>query len=66
MLSILALITSLRLSVAERFESEKGAAAAEYGLILAFIALAIIVGVTLVGTNLNAFFNDLGTAIGNW
>ncbi len=37
--------------------SEKGASAVEYGLLVALIALAIIVAVTLLGTNLSAMFN---------
>jgi pilus assembly protein Flp/PilA len=40
--------------------SERGVTAIEYGLIAALIALAIIVGITLVGTNLNALFNYIG------
>lgn len=39
---------------------EDGAAAIEYGLIAALIAVAIIVGATLLGTNLNTLFNNLG------
>lgn len=41
-------------------ESERGVTAIEYGLIAALVALAIIVGITLVGTNLNALFNFIG------
>lgn len=36
--------------------SEEGVTAIEYGLIAALIALAIITGVTLVGTNLSGLF----------
>lgn len=38
---------------------DAGATAVEYGLIVALIALAIIVAVTLVGTNLSTLFNDV-------
>lgn len=38
---------------------EEGVTAIEYGLIAALIALAIIVGVTAVGTNLNTLFNSI-------
>lgn len=38
---------------------DAGATAVEYGLIVALIALAIIVAVTLVGTNLTNLFNDV-------
>jgi pilus assembly protein Flp/PilA len=40
---------------------EKGATAVEYGLIVSLIAIAIIVAVTLVGTNLNLLFNKVAT-----
>jgi pilus assembly protein Flp/PilA len=38
-------------------DSEKGVTAIEYGLIASLIAVAIIVAITLVGTNLAAIFN---------
>jgi pilus assembly protein Flp/PilA len=41
-------------------ESERGVTAIEYGLIASLVALAIIIGVTLLGTNLNALFNYIG------
>ena len=41
------------------FKREEGATAIEYGLIAALIALAIIVAVTLVGTNLSALFEKI-------
>ena len=41
-------------------ETEQGVTAIEYGLIASLIAVAIIVGVTLVGTNLNGLFNYIG------
>jgi pilus assembly protein Flp/PilA len=41
-------------------DSEKGVTAIEYGLIASLVAVAIIVGITLVGTNLNALFNYIG------
>jgi pilus assembly protein Flp/PilA len=37
-------------------KSQNGVTAVEYGLIASLIAIAIIAGVTLVGTNLNALF----------
>ena len=40
-------------------KDESGATAIEYGLIAALIALAIITGATLLGTNLNAKFNQI-------
>ncbi len=41
-------------------ESERGVTAIEYGLIASLVAIAIIVGITLVGTNLNSLFNYIG------
>ena len=38
------------------FNSERGVTAIEYGLIAALIAVAIIVAVRLVGTNLSGLF----------
>ena len=38
---------------------EERATAVEYGLIVSLIAVAIIVGVTAVGTNLLALFNGV-------
>ena len=38
-------------------DSERGVTAIEYGLIASLIAVAIIVAVTLVGTNLSGLFN---------
>ncbi|WP_433874532.1 Flp family type IVb pilin [Sinomonas atrocyanea] len=45
-------------------EKEKGATATEYALLVAFIALAIVAGVTAFGVQLNTFFEGLGAAIG--
>jgi pilus assembly protein Flp/PilA len=44
-------------------KNESGATAIEYGLIAALIAVAIIVGATAVGTNLNTKFNDIATKV---
>ena len=43
--------------------SETGATAIEYGLIAALIAVVIIGGVTLVGTNLTAIFNTVAGSL---
>ena len=44
-------------------QDEDGAAAIEYGLIAALIAVAIIVGAGLLGTNLNDIFNRLAACM---
>jgi pilus assembly protein Flp/PilA len=38
---------------------EEGQTMAEYGLLVAFIALVALIGVTLLGTNLKTFFNNV-------
>ncbi len=40
-------------------DSERGVTAIEYGLIGTLVALAIIVGATALGVNLNGIFNYL-------
>ena len=42
---------------------EEGVTAIEYGLIAALIAVAIIAAVTVVGTQLDATFDKIGTAL---
>lgn len=41
-------------SISEFVADESGASAAEYALILAFVAAVIIAGLTLLGTNINS------------
>lgn len=48
----------------KKFESEEGATAVEYGLMVALIAVVIIAAVTLLGGNLAALFNRIAGAIG--
>ncbi len=62
--SILNLIVAVHTRVTELVEKERGATATEYALLVAFIALAIIVGVTLFGNALNTFFSNLATRVG--
>ena len=44
-------------------QDETGATAIEYGLIAAGIAVAIIVAVQTLGTNLNTTFSSVSTAL---
>jgi pilus assembly protein Flp/PilA len=44
-------------------KDESGATAIEYGLIAALISVVIITAVKLVGTNLDATFNSVATAV---
>lgn len=43
--------------------NQKGAAMIEYGLIIALIALVCIAGVTLLGTNAAALFNNIAGSL---
>jgi pilus assembly protein Flp/PilA len=43
---------------------EEGVTAIEYGLLAALIAVAIIVGAGLVGTQLNTLFTDIAEELG--
>jgi len=46
-----------------RMREEKGAALAEYGLILALIAVVCVAAVTLLGQNVRDVFNSIAGAI---
>ena len=45
-------------------QEEVGVTAIEYGLIAALIAVVIIGGATLVGTNLNTLFKNIAACFG--
>ncbi|MET3719021.1 Flp family type IVb pilin [Arthrobacter sp. UYEF21] len=60
MVSMMAFVAGVK----DRLSSEKGATATEYSLLVGLIALVIVVGVGLFGTNLNNFFNGLAAAAG--
>ncbi len=47
----------------ELWSNEDGATAIEYGLIAALVAVAIIAGVTLLGTDLSNTFNEVGNSL---
>jgi pilus assembly protein Flp/PilA len=49
--------------IARFVKDESGATAIEYGLIAAGIALAIIAVVNSLGTNINAKFTSINTAL---
>jgi pilus assembly protein Flp/PilA len=56
-----------RFSMCEIFKTfaaeKKGATAIEYGLIAALIAVVIITGLTVVGTNLNTMLGSVATSL---
>ncbi len=45
---------------------DDGATAAEYGLLVALIALIIVAGVGAFGGALNAFFNRIAATVAGW
>ena len=47
------------------WSEEDGAAAIEYALIAALIAIAIVGGATSLGSDLNSFFTKIGSYISN-
>ena len=53
----------MRTFISRFMKDENGATAIEYGLIAAGIAVAIIVVVQTVGTNLNTTFSSVSTAL---
>jgi pilus assembly protein Flp/PilA len=46
-----------------QLKREEGQTMAEYGLLIAFIAIVALVGVTVLGTSLSTFFNNLAGKI---
>ena len=55
----------LRIQLAAKAKTERGASAVEYGLLVALIAIIIIVAVRALGTNLSSIFNKSATSIGS-
>ncbi|CAN5396122.1 hypothetical protein BH10ACT10_BH10ACT10_23430 [soil metagenome] len=53
----------LRIQLAAKCKTERGASAVEYGLLVALIAIIIIVAVTLLGKNLSGIFNKTANSI---
>lgn len=46
--------------------SDEGATATEYGLLVFFIAIAIVGGVAAFGNTINAWYDEFGVAVGKW
>jgi pilus assembly protein Flp/PilA len=55
----------MKTTIQQFLKQEDGVAAIEYGLLAGFIACAIIVAVTAVGTNLTTMFNTIKTKLAN-
>ncbi|MDZ4178090.1 MAG: Flp family type IVb pilin, partial [Coriobacteriia bacterium] len=54
-----AMLTAMYIRMRNLVESDEGATALEYGILVAFIAIVIIGGVTVFGEALDGFFNGL-------
>lgn len=48
------------------FRDEEGANLVEYALLVTLIALVVFAGVTLLGTNLNLWFSNMGDTVSKW
>jgi pilus assembly protein Flp/PilA len=46
-----------------QLKREEGQTMAEYGLLIAFIAIVALVGITLLGTSLKTFFTSLANQV---
>ena len=58
-------VNYVRIRLTAMARTERGASAVEYGLLVALIAIIIIVGVSLLGTNLRSIFNKTANSIGS-
>jgi pilus assembly protein Flp/PilA len=62
MLQILTFIQATVMGIKARLD-ERGATAVEYGLMVSLIAVAIILAVQLLGTNLDTMFDNVNTKV---
>lgn len=53
----------LYLGIQRFLKDEEGVTAIEYGLLAALIAVMIIAGATIIGTNLDAIFKFIGSKL---
>jgi len=56
-------VNYVRVRLTAMARTERGASAVEYGLLVALIAVAIIVAVTLLGTSLSGIFSHTASSI---
>jgi len=56
-------LVSLNYRLAQLRGDERGVTSVEYGLMVSLIAIAIIVAVTLVGTQLTTLFNNVAASL---
>lgn len=64
---LMRLVIAVQLRLIEPIkDKERGATATEYALLVTFIAIAIVAGVTAFGTQLDAFFTRISTKVTGW
>lgn len=56
-------MNSMKMAIKRFWADEEGVTAIEYGLIAALIAVVIIAAVKIVGTQLDATFDKIGTEL---
>ncbi len=56
-------LTLLRIRLAALARTDRGASAVEYGLLVALIGIALVVGVSVLGGNLSAIFSKTASSI---
>jgi len=57
------LVKSVSNKVSKRMQSDKGATAVEYALIVGLIAVVIILAVAFLGDTISGIFEDVGSEI---
>lgn len=58
------MLTRIRPRFLRAVQNEKGVLAIEYALLVAFIGLVVIAGITLLGSNLNTWYTNVATFVG--
>ena len=52
-------LTNIANALMARFDNEEGQTMVEYAFLVAFIAIVVLAGVQLLGTNLLSFFSSI-------
>ena len=47
-------------------QDESGQDLTEYGMMVAFIAIVVVLAIVFFGEQVSAFIGDIGTSIGEW
>ena len=63
MVNVIAFVAGVKNNLTDRFNSEKGATAVEYGMLVALIAAVIVGVVVLLGGKINTAFTAINTAL---